>query len=471
LSKNYSLLKRLIDDEVKSLTEPEVRADTLVIKDELEAFIALFNGIELAMQEVFYVVINSLDKHASEGGTFRMFENINTRGKQLDQIDKIKNKFFSYVYDDFFDTKDGQKYVNLKDIWSSIIKKLDNRAEAFIRYYLIITIGRHIDEKYLYDEVVKYVDSEVKTKKYRKGDIVYSFINNLKANIDIFKFIDNPIHYPLKKLYSSHKKRHKEHIIQNITYANKYELLIPVLFKSVQEFHNDKLSIEDLYEITGTCSSFYISLKLAGRSPKDYFKSIVQLISKYFKEKKDSNSRTFSEYIHEKDTLAYLDIKLLFDNKDNFIKLLSQYTDLKINQLLIHKLESYLNGDTQEAIEYGKYQVEHIWPTKGRGDWQSKKDEALDYRDELTFNLSLNRIGNLMLLEEKINKNCSNREFQFKIEEYRSSSRATVANFIQWCKKESVDDFDFYSLEKRSKYLSEIIYDSDLLRVEKKLKG
>lgn len=469
LSKNYRYLKDLIDDEIKNLVEPEKSADNLIIKDELSAFIKLFYGIELVMKEVFYVVVNTLDKDSSEGGTFRMFENINTRGKQLDQIDKIKNKFFAFAYNDFSNVNDKKKYEKLKSNWSSIVQRLDNRAEAFIRYNLIVTINRHIDENKLYDEILKFIENEMEDTKYRRGDIVYSFVQNLYNNINTFKFIDKPGLYPLAKLSSNHKKRHKEHVFQNISYANQYELLMPVLFKSLLEFNNDNLSIEDLHEITSTCSSFYINLKLAGRSPKDYFKSIVQLITKYFKEKSFNSTKSFSDYIHEKDTLPYLDIKLLFENKNNFVKRLSQYTDYKTNLILTHKIESHLNINTQESVELGKYELEHIWPVSGRGEWQAKKDEALDHRDELTFRMSLNRIGNLLLLEERINKVCSDKAYELKIVQYRNSSRKTVSDFLNWCKNENVEDFDFVTLEKRSTYLAELVFEKEILTEAKKL--
>ena len=468
LSKNYRYLKDLIDQEIEILTEPEKSADNLIIKDEFTSFIKLFHGIELVMNDVFYVVVNSLDKDSSEGGTFRMFENINTRGKQLDQIDKIKNKFFAFAYNDFSSKNDINKYEKLKSNWSTIVQKLDNRAEAFVRYNLIVTINRHIDENKLYDEILKFIDNEMEVTKYRRGDIVYSFVQNLYENINIFKFLDKPNLYPLAKLSSNHKKRHKEHVFQNISYANQYELLIPVLFRSLIEFNNDNLSIEDLHEITSTCSSFFISLKLAGRSPKDYFKSIVQLITRYFKER-DLTKKAFSDYIHEKDTLPYLDIKLLFENKNNFTKRLSQFTDYKTNIILIHKLESHLNINTQESIEIGKYQVEHIWPVKGRGEWQAKKDEALDHRDELTFKMSLNRIGNLLILEESINKVCSDKAYELKVVEYKNSSRATVSDFLKWCKNENVEDYDFITLENRSMYLAELIFEKEILTKAKKL--
>jgi uncharacterized protein with ParB-like and HNH nuclease domain len=468
LSKNYRFLKDLIDQEIRVLTEPEKSGDNLIIKEEFTAFTKLFHGIELVMNDVFYVVVNTLDKDSSEGGTFRMFENINTRGKQLDQIDKIKNKFFAFAYDDFSSKNEKHKYEKLKSNWSTIVQKLDNRAEAFVRYNLIVTINRHIDENKLYDEILKFIENQMEGTRYRRGDIVYSFVQNLNENINTFKFLDKPSFYPLAKLSSNHKKRHKEHVFQNISYANQYELLIPVLFRSLIEFNNDNLSIEDLHEITSTCSSFFISLKLAGRSPKDYFKSIVQLITKYFKER-DLTKKTFSDYILEKDTLPYLDIKLLFENKNNFIKRLSQFTDYKTNIILIHKLESHLSINTQESIEVGKYQVEHIWPVKGRGEWQAKKDEALDHRDELTFKMSLNRIGNLLIIEERINKVCSDKAYELKVAEYKNSSRATVSDFLNWCKNNNVEDFDFITLENRSIYLAELIFEKEILTKAKKL--
>jgi uncharacterized protein with ParB-like and HNH nuclease domain len=468
LSKNYKYLKDLIDEELSRLISPEKSADNFIIKDEFTAFIDLFKGIELVMKDVFYVVVNTLDKDSSEGGTFRMFENINTRGKQLDQIDKIKNKLFAFAYNDYANT-DPKKYEKLKSNWSNIIKKLDNRAEAFIRYSLIVKINRHIDENKLYEEVLKFIEKKHQEEGYRRGDIVYQLIQDLEKNISIFKFVDKPNLYPLDKLTLNKKKRHKEHIFQNISYANQYELLIPVLFKSVLEFNNDNLKIEDLHEITSSCSSFFINLKLAGRSPKDYFKSIVQLITLYFKEKNTYTTKTFADYIREKDTLPYLEIKLLFENKNNFVKRLSQFTDYKTNIVLIHKIESHLNLNTQESIELGKYDVEHIWPLNGRGEWQAKKDEALDRRDDLTFKMSLNRIGNLLLLEEKINKVCSDSAYEVKVAEYKDSSRATVSDFLDWCKNKNIDDFDFETLELRSNYIAELVYDKEILTEAKRL--
>ncbi|MFN5931395.1 MAG: HNH endonuclease family protein, partial [Sphingobacteriales bacterium] len=75
------------------------------------------------------------------------------------------------------------------------------------------------------------------------------------------------------------------------------------------------------------------------------------------------------------------------------------------------------------AIEWGSKDIhlEHVMPQKPSGSWLKLKKQDEDLYDEY-----LNRIGNLTLLQDKLNQSASNKDFKTKKKEYYSKSRLFV---------------------------------------------
>jgi hypothetical protein len=104
----------------------------------------------------------------------------------------------------------------------------------------------------------------------------------------------------------------------------------------------------------------------------------------------------------------------------------------------------------QEAIEWGSKDIhlEHVMPQNPSGAWLKLKKQDEDMYEEY-----LNRIGNLTLLQDKLNQSASNKDFKTKKKEYYSKSRLFVTkehfkNYNQW---------GYDSIQKRQEEIMKLV--------------
>jgi uncharacterized protein with ParB-like and HNH nuclease domain len=466
IKRNYGELNKLINKKLDDMKSVESDGVTSVIPESYTSMITLYNGIKTALEECFYVVVSYIS--GNEGNTFKMFENINTRGKQLDPIDKIKNKFFYYVYDQFKNTNISE-YNNLKDRWSELILALDNKAESFIRFTLALEAKKFITNKALYDEVLDYIQEEKKKKGRSPGFAVKNFVATLTKYTPIYRFIEKPLENESPARFkSSRKTKYKEHIIQEISYINRFELLKPVLLKSMIEYENKNIDEETLYEIVNTASSFFAMIKIADRSPKDYFSSILKITFEFFARKYSGEKISFREVLFEKTTKPFIAIKEVISERDTLIKKIASLSNFEINKILIYKVEAAMQESNLESIPSSKYEVEHIWPVNGDGDWLDKENSYFNDEQEANLHSLLSRVGNLVILEGDYNKSNKNLSFEKKLINFEKSKRNTVNHLLEWVKDQNID-FDYESIYERSKNIAEYIVDNKVLTQQKSI--
>jgi len=466
IKKNYAEITKLIETKIKDMETVESDGVTSVIPENYTSIISIYNGIKISLEECFYIVVSIIN--GDEGNTFKMFENINTRGKQLDPIDKIKNKFFFFVFEQFRNSNKDE-YKELKDNWSQLILALDNKAESFIRFRLALELKKFITNKELYDEVLDYIKDQKKKNSTDPGRAVIKFVGLLSKDTPIYRFIDDPIkNESPSRFRKSNSIKFKEHIIQEISYINRFELLKPVLLKSMIEYENKRIDEETLYEILNTASSFFAMIKIADRSPKDYFSSIIKITFEFFARKQTEDKLSFREVLFEKTTKPFIAIKEVVSERNTFIKKITSLSNIEINKILIYKVEAAMQESKFEAIPRSKYQVEHIWPLKGDGDWLDKQNSYFNDEQEANLQSLLSRIGNLVVLEGDHNNLISNLSFEKKLIYYEKSKRDTVIHLLQWVRDQNID-FDYESIYDRSKNIAVYIVDNDILTKPKSI--
>ena len=104
--------------------------------------------------------------------------------------------------------------------------------------------------------------------------------------------------------------------------------------------------------------------------------------------------------------------------------------------------------NSHESIDTkkGDAWLEHIMPQKAtKGEWIILKQS-----DEELYNFSINRIGNLTLLLNKLNQGASNKDFNIKKDEYYKESRLKITTGLL-----SYDIWNFDSVDKRQEDLYE----------------
>ena len=89
-------------------------------------------------------------------------------------------------------------------------------------------------------------------------------------------------------------------------------------------------------------------------------------------------------------------------------------------QYILRKIDEWQNGDTSSYVlmDPTKLHLEHIAPQRPSfdSDWKSQMKGELNYREVIY------RIGNMMLLRDRINRSVSNFSFEKKLARYKKQN-------------------------------------------------
>lgn len=119
-------------------------------------------------------------------------------------------------------------------------------------------------------------------------------------------------------------------------------------------------------------------------------------------------------------------------------------TTPRIIKYLLSKLETTIVGDQSLVPNPESLSVEHVLPKRPGPKWPSpmRKDEYLKEH--------LNKIGNLTILTEPMNRDCESREFAFKKTIYRDSKFKITQDLC------SISDWTQAEIDKRQAELADI---------------
>jgi len=417
---NALLIKEFIENKVSPIGDDS-------LKFEIEDF------VKYLLSEVYFVVIET---RAGITKTLQIFNAINTTGLDLNGGDIFKIKMYEYL------TSKKGKDENVFNEISALYKKIDDynaeRKVHFIdinstlRIYQYILIARHNLPNTLYS-----IGSD--TFFERLFDTIFNtnqwehFKNNVSrvelSIEDLDKIIE--VKYEWQKTnYTSVEDACAMHFIWSSRYSKYWILSFVFLYKFKEE-------------------------------EEDYWRKLLifngQLSKLYF-----IYSVRFQKAVNEIHTFTYSLIKTITDKSfDDVINLINK----KIGTLESHKfwydLENTLNGDITynsktknlicrlsamieedykatekekiEAIQNKLFNIpvdiEHI---------QSYHDKDGKIREAIwkEWDANINSLGNLMVLEQKINRSISNNPYPIKIKSYPKSSfnivRNQVGNYNDW---------------------------------------
>ncbi len=146
-------------------------------------------------------------------------------------------------------------------------------------------------------------------------------------------------------------------------------------------------------------------------------------------------------------TTSMLLVFQFISNKDcnlnlNFIRIMSKHkfqVILLLESLALILLDAYLNP-TQTQVIPTTFEIEHIFPKK----WQNTNYHGWDEKDAQTF---LDRFGNKIAFEKKLNIQAGNGYFGVKKKRYAVSGISVVQDLSNYPKNDSVKE-DIIDREK-----------------------
>lgn len=345
------------------------------IKKEYKTGEELAGFVDYIVDKLFFTVIEVTDQL----NAFKVFETLNARGVQLSSSDLLKNHLFSVV-------DETQPHISeieeLENIWSKIVGKLgEQKFEDYLRYYWN-SISKSVGKKNLF----KTIKSSIKTKQE-----VFGLIRNLNDTADIFLAIQNPEDDLWRDKPEIQKALRELKLFQiRQTYS---------LFMS--GYRN--LTSEGFSKLTKTCSVISLRYNIIGglnpNAQEDVYNAVALKIES---QKKFLASDFQSIYVQDNS----------FENDFSTKEFKNTTRNHKIVKYLLAKIEIY-EYNSEIDVDSDLFTIEHILPENADEEWgEFSYDE---------INRSRFRIGNLTLLEKKLNREAAQKSFTEKCELFEKS--------------------------------------------------
>lgn len=334
------------------------------------------NFLETIVDKLFFTVITVTDQI----NAFKVFETLNARGVQLSSSDLLKNYLFSVIDES---NPHHTEIEELEKLWSRIIGKLGNKKfEDYLRYY-----WNSKNKTVRKNQLFKVIKNNISSKKD-----TFELIRDLEESTDIYIAIQDP---------GSELWGDKPDIIKALKELKLFQIkqtnsLLMSAYKN--------LDINSFTKLVKTCSVISFRYNIIGGLNPNEQEDVYNRIANSISENKTINLTDFqSVYVS--------DINFENDFKTKQFKRTSK--NHKIVKYLYSKIEKHsFNNDINS--ESDNYTIEHILPESADENWGDFNNEQV--------NRSIYRLGNLALLENKLNLEAGTKPYSDKKEILKKSN-------------------------------------------------
>ncbi len=328
-----------------------------------------------------------------ESDIFAFFETLNARGIDLTVADLLKNRVCEVSDDQFEAAKRIDEITFLLG---------EGKMNSFLLHY-------------------SYANSTTEKPPTKKG-LMRWYDKIIKEEKD--KFLDNLIEYA--EYYSTfinpdkiknNKERDAIVHLKTLGATRCFPLLL------VGNKYLSKSEFIQLCEVIETLTFRHSTI--AGKDAKT-LEVVYYKLSQDIKNEKDFGS-----------VLRTLKEKAMLISDDLFNTAFSEYSPAnnQIAKYILLKLDDHV-GQQSSPLDWDKLTLEHILAE--RADWDGRED-------------FLERLGNMALLTEILNKSVGNKPFKAKKEQYKNEKRLLLTQKLQ-----EYDDFTKDTIVDRQKYLAEL---------------
>lgn len=377
------------------------------------------------------VVIEILIENEEEA--YEIFETTNARGVDLSVADLLKNLIFKKI-----PVKEDRDLT--KEIWQDITKNVQetgSELKKFIRYFWLSKYA-FVSEKKLF-RAIKRGTTDWNKLLEDLWDASQLYNKLLEGSEDDFQDLKNG-HKIYKSLFS----------IRLMNVSQCYVLFLSIL-KNLKKLEMDPTKIFQLIEkftfqysvvcklpgnkVERIYSRYALRLEEAANSSnkKKRSRKVQRVFSDLRKEIKDE--RPSSEVFQE----SFSDLS--YKNSEKYRKLI---------KYILGEINDYNAKTKEHKIDFNNVNIEHILPQKPDRAWRLSKKDIKGY---------VNKIGNLTLLDKRLNSKVQNKVPKEKIKELRQSQLPITQNLVRvltdlkykWNEEEIL---------KRQEEFADISYDS-----------
>lgn len=368
------------------------------------ALSALLNET-IARQLLFILIVVEDDLNA-----YTVFETLNARGLELSATDLLKNYLFSKVR--------GQQDLDaLGRRWHRLVTTVrQDRFPEFLRYHLLCE-----EPKIRQQRLFKLVRDRVKS-----GEDVFALVDRLEARAELFAAIGDVDHEYWKDLIGAQSHIRELHMFR-------VRQPIPALFAAWERWN--RADFIRLLKLIGVFSFRYTIV--SGLNPND-------LEPLYHELAKGILSGAVAD-----PGAAFNVLRRLYPSdakfKADFVELTLRTSgqSAKLARYVLCRIESLVSGINRDWLS-DPATIEHVLPENPLQAWESAI--PIERQLQMTY-----RVGNLTLLEKRLNRDAGNRLFAEKLGFYRQSEyRMTRA-----LEENAPDEWTTSAIEARQRRLAD----------------
>ncbi len=346
------------------------------IKKEFTTGEALAFFIDNLADQLFFTRISVSD----DFNAFKVFETLNARGVQLSAADLLKNYLFSVVDDSH---PHQSEIEELELLWSKVVGKLgNNKFEDYLRY-LWNSKNKTVRKTALFKAIRKSISDKTQA---------FSLIRELYDVADIYMAFQNPE----DDLWKGKKE------ISDALGELKLFNIKQTLSLFIAAYRN--LDEGGFTKLVKACSVISFRYNIIGGLNPNEQEEIYSAVALNINETKHFNLDDLKNIYVSNDNFETSFSNKLFKNTSR---------NHKIVKYIFSKLERY-KYKNDIPMESDLYTIEHILPESADENWGSFDTEAI--------NRCVYRLGNLTLLEKKLNKEADTLKYDDKLTFYSQSN-------------------------------------------------
>lgn len=404
LREAYDFFVKVIEDDLKKHIGKELEFLT-VLRDQVLRF------------SVINITVNN------EVYAQKIFETLNTKGKDLETIDLIKNKVFDVLNKEHPDDEAKTSWNSLKEI---LVSREDDISLSKFFYHYWVSKYNSVAEHKIYSSFLKYIEQTESSYLMFLEDIVSFaalYVQVVSPQESDWKEQDKKdIFKSLSTLRKFKLTAHRTIVVTLISlYKNRVitlKVLKELLYKMVL-FHLVFIIMPFRTRIEITYAKYARTLNLE----KDNKKQVKEILNNFRQELKVKlDDISFSEF-----EAKFMELK--YSNS------FTQYKD--IIKFLFELIELDIVSGTKE-LRFDQVTLEHIEPQKTGLRW-------------------VDGIGNILPLGGEINGECDTKPFKDKLSYYNQSNLKQVKSFCNEYAEENKWTRDL--AQDRASKMSKLIFD------------
>lgn len=413
LNTAYEFLESKLRQDIKKLTTETKDAEIEIIKTIRD---------QILNSHLIYIC------SPTEEDVNAIFENINSKGKKLYTLDLIKNEIFSVEDSTIPMDKAKELWLQIKN--NLIGKEQYIPVDTFYRHFWISNYNQS-----KIDDLYKKFLSSIKKENY------FDFLKKLRDSSKIYMSL---IEFD-KTIFKGHKigKRDLFQIERSLNNINNLFGITQsriFLLALIETYLDNKIKFSKLMEVILFIEEFHFVYNAICKLPNN------KLENRYGKFARKLRSSSDKTKVNVALTEFEADFKELIPDKNNFIE---EFEKLNFRK----KSPSHSQEQRNVISKYSIKKYEQILSEKNIYDYEN---ESIEHIISESISDISGSVGNLLLLEQKINQDCGSLSVFEKKDFYKESKYISVKKFLDMY-PENFSEKDIYD---RAKNIASVIYDT-----------